>query len=104
MDREEILRKAQSQPGMDEREMLVMQKGSTAAMWVGAVAALALMVCKKAAGEPWQDLYCLYATMLAILNLYKGAKLRQKHHLLVGVAWAVLAGILLVVYLVQIFR
>ncbi len=104
MDKEEILRRAQKQKGMDEMEMQALQKGSEFAMWAGLAAALALMVCKQSADQPWQDLYCLYATMLAVLNLYKGVKLRQKHHIFSGCLWLALAGFLLAVYLTQIFR
>ncbi len=104
MNKEEILRRAQNQTDTDEMETQVIQKGSEFAMWAGLAAALGLMVCKMLAGQPWQDLYCLYAAMLAVLNLYKGVKLRQKHHIVSGCLWLVLAGVLLAVYLERVFR
>lgn len=104
MDKEEILRRAQNQTGTDEMETRVIQKGSEFAMWAGLVAALGLMLCKKLAGQPWQDIYCLYVVMLAVLNLYKGVKLRQKHHIISGCVCVVMAALLLATYLMKIFR
>lgn len=103
MDKEEILRKAQARQGLDEMEAQVTQKGSEIAMWVGLMLSMALMVCKMFANQPWQDLYCMYATMMAVLHLYKHYRLKEGHHLLWGLVWLALAVFLLAAYLVNIF-
>lgn len=103
MDKEEILRKAQARQGMDEMEAQVTQKGSETAMWVGLMLSMALMVCKMIAGQPWLDSYCVYAAMFAVLHLYKRYRLKQGHHLVWGLLWAVLAVFMLAAYLTQIF-
>lgn len=103
MNKEEILRKAQDRKGLDEMEAQVLQKGSALAMSVGLILSMGLMVCKMLADQPWQDLYCLYCAMTAVLHLYRRYRLKETHHLVWGLLWLALAIVLLVVYLAGLF-
>lgn len=103
MDRNEILQKAQAQTGFDEREAQIVQRSSTVAMWTGLAFTVVLMLSKMLAGQPWQDLYSVYGSMLAAANLYKGIRLKQRLSLISGLLWAITAVLLAAAYLRQLF-
>lgn len=103
MDRNEILQKAQAQKGFDEMETQIVQRNSTAAMWAGLAFTVVLMFGKMLAGQPWQDLYSVYGSMLAAANLYKWHRLKQRWSLISGLLWAATAVLLAAAYLWQLF-
>lgn len=106
MDREEILKKAQSSnPGHpDEMELQILQTGSRFGMGIGMLVCVVLMFVKMAADQPWSDVYAIYCAMVAAQWGYKYFRLRQRPDLINTVLWTLVALILLGGYLYVMLR
>ena len=103
MDKEELLRRSrlENKKG-DERELDLLQKSTKAGMLAGLIFCLVIMVVKMFLGQPYQDVYSLYAVMMAVQNLYRWHSQKEKIFLLVGLGWGAVGSFLFVVYLWQI--
>ncbi len=104
MDREEILQKAQSKKlnTLDEMELQVIQKGNGIAMVSTLVLCLILMITKIIAKQPWYDVYGIVFASLGVQHLYKGIKLHQRQAVTIGIAYSVLAILIVMWYITKI--
>ncbi len=106
MNKEEILQKAQGKGKNypDEMEVQVYQRGNRVAVIVGMVMCLVFSFIKFYAGEPGQDLYCLWCIITGTSHFYRWKKLKQKIQLICGIMMYSAALMFLVAYLVHIFK
>lgn len=91
MNKNEILEKAQNSTKPDEMELHVMQKGQSLSMFVMVVVALVFMVIKLIKDQSWYDVDCIIFAGMATVNLYKFFKIRERHHLNLGIITAIAA-------------
>lgn len=93
MNKEEILKKAQNKKTNtpDEMELQVVQKGSGIAVFSILVFCLILMVVKMIARQPWYDVYSIFFVSMGTQHFYKGIKLHQRHEIILGIIFSVLA-------------
>lgn len=106
MNKEEILQKAQSKKSNtpDEMELQVVQKGSGIALFSILVFCLILMIVKMIAKQPWYDVYSIFFVSMGTQHFYKGIKLKQRHEIILGVAFSVLAIFSIVAYIWEVLR
>lgn len=106
MNKEEILQKAQGEGKNypDEMEVQVYQGSNRVAVIVGMVMCLVLMFIKFYAGEPWQDLYCIWSIITGTSHFYRWNKLKQKSQLICGIMLYSTALMFLAAYLINIFK
>lgn len=100
MNKDEILRKAQSKkPNTpDEMELQVVRKGSSIALFSILVLCVLFMIVKMSAKQPWYDVYSICFVSMGVQHLYKGIKLHQKHELVLGVLFTILAVVMVIAY------
>lgn len=91
MDKNEILEKAQNSTKPDEMELHIVQKGQSLSMFVMTVIALFFMVVKLIKDQSWYDVDCIIFSGMAAVNLYKFFKMRERHHLTIGIITAISA-------------
>jgi hypothetical protein len=91
MNKEEILKQAREQKAgaPDEMEWQTMQRGSSFALLTILILAVALMIVKMIAGQPWYDVYCLIFASMGVQHLYKGYKLHQQHEWVLGILFLI---------------
>lgn len=101
MNKEEILQKAQSKkPNTpDEMELQEVQKGSGIAVFSILVFCLILMIAKMIAKQPWYDVYSIFFVSMGAQHFYKGIKLHQRREIILGMAFSVLAILIVVGYI-----
>ncbi|MDT8719359.1 hypothetical protein IAI10_22140 [Clostridium sp. 19966] len=101
MNKEEILQKAQSKKTNtpDEMELQVVQKGSGIAVFSILVFCLILMIVKIIAKQTWYDVYSILFVSMGAQHFYKGINLHQRHEIICGMAFSVLAILMLVGYI-----
>lgn len=106
MSKDEILRKAQSKKTStpDEMELQVIQKGNGIALGFVLVFCGILMFTKMSANQPWYDVYSICFISIGVQHLYKGIKLHQKHELVLGVLFTILAIVMVCAYCWNIVR
>ncbi len=101
MNREEILKKAQSknmnQP--DEMELEILQKGCKWGMIVGMIICIIFMFLKIALKHPWSDIYSIYCYMAGACWGYKWFRLRRKHDFYYTILWSGVATVLFIAYI-----
>lgn len=102
MNKDEILRKAQTESGTDERERQIQLKGSSIALWVGLLVCFGLMIVKIVVGVPYMDSYGVCMSMTGVQFLYFGRKLERKSMFWSGAGWCFLGLLCLVAYIVDI--
>ncbi|WP_234120278.1 DUF6442 family protein [Clostridium hydrogenum] len=104
MNKEQILRKAQSKKTntLDEMQLQVVQKGSGIAVFSILVFCLILMTVKIIAKQPWYDAYSICLVSMGTQHFYKGIKLHQKHEIIFGIVFSVLATIIMVGYICEV--
>lgn len=104
MNKEEILQKAQSKKtnNPDEMELQVVQKGSGIAVLSILAFCLILMIIKMIAKQPWYDVYSIFFVSMGTQHFYKGIKLHQRHEIIVGTAFSLLAIFTVVGYIWEI--
>ena len=68
MNKEEILKKAQSRKPnqMDEMEMDIFQKSSYIGMTVGLIMCVVLMIINIYCNQPYQDVYSVFCSILYV--------------------------------------
>ena len=73
MNKEEILKKAQSRKPnqMDEMELDILQKSSTIGMTVGLIMCVVLMIINIYCNQPYQDVYSVFCSILCGQYMYK---------------------------------
>ncbi len=91
MDKNEILEKAQNSAKPDEMELYVVQKGQSLSMFVMIVVAIIFMAIKLIKDQSWYDVNCIIFSGMAAVNLYKFFKIRERHHLNLGIITAIAA-------------
>ncbi|MCH4238759.1 MAG: DUF6442 family protein [Oscillospiraceae bacterium] len=106
MDKNEILRKAQSKKANtpDEMELQVVQKGNGIALGFVLIFCGILMFAKMYAKQPWYDVYSICFISIGVQHLYKSRKLHQKHELVLGILYTVLAVVMVCAYCWNIVR
>ena len=100
MNKDEILRKAQSKKSNtpDEMELQVVHKGGSIALFAVVVVCFIFMLIKMAVKQPWCDVYSLLFISMGVQHLYKSIKLHQKHELVLGVFFTILAVVMVIAY------
>lgn len=100
MNKDEILRKAQSKKSNtpDEMELQVVHKGNSIALGFVVIFCGILMFTKISTKQPWCDVYSLLFISMGVQHLYKGIKLHQKHELVLGVFFTILAVVMVIAY------
>lgn len=93
MEKNEILKRAQAQRGADELETHVKDRSSAVAIAVGFIVCIAVVICKKMAHLPSDDVFMVYWTMSSTLNFYQWYRLRRRGDLYWGILCAALAAI-----------
>lgn len=91
MDKNEILKKAQNSTKPDEMELHIVQKGQSLSMFVMIIVALIFMVIKIIKEQSWYDVDSIIFAGMATVNLYKFFKLRERHHLNLGIITGIAA-------------
>ena len=86
MNKEEILKKAQSRKPnqMDEMEMDIFQKSSYI-------------------NQPYQDVYSVFCSILCGQYMYRWIRQKDKFTLFCGICWGFVAILLFILYLTKIF-
>lgn len=104
MNKEEILQKAQGKKNNtpDEMELQVLQKGSGIAVFSILLFCLILMIVKIIANQPWCDVYSIFFVSMGAQHFYKGIKLQQRHEIILGIAFSVLAIVMLALYILEV--
>lgn len=104
MEKEEILAKSrQEQHGKDERELQIMQKASTVAIYIGFIAAfiistLELLLLGSLSISNW----AVYCAMLTGLFYVKYTALKQRHEAIVMIIYAMLTILFTAMYVYKI--
>lgn len=93
MEKNEILKRAQAQRGADELEAHVKDRSSAVAIAVGFIVCIAVVICKKMAHLPSDDVFMVYWTMFSAVNFYQWYRLRKRKDLGFGISSAALAAI-----------
>lgn len=93
MEKNEILKRAQAQRGADELEAHVKDRSSAVAISVGFIVCIAVVICKKMAHLPSDDVFMVYWTMFSAVNFYQWYRLRKRKDLGFGISSAALAAI-----------
>lgn len=105
MEREEILRRVQSQkPDQpDEMELQIEQKGNGIASLTVITLCLVLMIIKILAGQPWWDVYAIYFSMNTAQRGYKYIKLKHRSDLMLSLMSGALTVFLIFCYIYEVF-
>lgn len=105
MERDEILRRAQSkkpnQP--DEMELQIEQKGYGIASFTMITLCLILMIIKMLAGQPWWDVYAIFFSMKTAQSAYKYIKLKRRSDFIVSVLNGAMTIALVFCYIYEVF-
>lgn len=105
MNKEEILKKAQSRKPnqMDEMEMDIFQKSSYIGMTVGLIMCIILMIINIYCNQPYQDVYSVFCSILCGQYMYRWTRQKDKFTLFCGICWGFTAVLLFILYLTKIF-
>jgi len=60
------------------------------------------MIIKIIANQPWYDVYGIVFASLGVQHLYKGIKLHQRQEVTIGIAYSVLAILIVMWYIMKI--
>lgn len=104
MDKDKILKKAQKKKPnqLDEMEMDILLKGNHVGLIVGLVLCLIIMLIKIYLDEPYQDIYCIYCSIICGQYMYKWFRQKERFMLVCGLLWGLTALLLFIVYLMKI--
>ena len=93
MNKEEILKKAQSRKPnqMDEMEMDIFQKSSYIGMTVGLIMCVVLMIINIYCNQPYQDVYSVFCSILCGQYMYRWIRQKDKFTLFCGICWGFVA-------------
>ncbi len=104
MNKEEVLKKAQSKKRnkLDEMEMDILLRSNRIGLIVGLIACLLVMAIKIYFGQPYQDIYAIYSSIIGAQNIYMWIRQREKNFLFYALLWGLVSVLLFIVYLMKI--
>ncbi len=102
MEKEEVLRKAQSkkrnQP--DEMEMDILLRANRVGLIAGLILCIIIMGIKIYLDQPYQDVYAVFCAVLCGQFLYKGIRMKIRSLVWIGAVWALTTLLLVVGYFI----
>ncbi len=103
MDKEEILKKAQSKKHrrLDEMEMDILLRSNHVGLIVGLIACLLVMAIKIYFSQPYQDIYAIYCSIFCAQYAYKWIRQREKALLHCALLWGLTSVLLFTVYFMK---
>lgn len=104
MDKEEVLKKAQSKKrnSLDEMEMDILLRSNHIGLLVGLIACLIVMAINIYFDQPYQDIYGIYCSIVCAQYVYKWRRQREKTALFYAILWGFTSVLLFVVYFMKI--
>lgn len=103
LDKDEILRRAQTRKGEDELEQQVEEQASRNSFAAGSVVFLILFFLKYYTNQSFWDISALLFTMLSVQYFYKWYRLRNRRHLYYSILFSIDGILSLVAYVRQLF-
>ncbi len=102
MDKQDVLKKAQSQKRgkLDEMEVDILLRSNHVGLITASILCLVIMGIKMYLKQPYQDVYSVFCAVLCGQCLYKGIRLKNTSQTIFGALWGISALLLIIGYFI----